>query len=197
VSSNVRGRKTKAEILGSAWELVSKMGADVSVSQIAADAGISRQTIYLHFGSRGGLLVELVRWADRHYEIKENFAAALLLSDPQERLTTTLKVWLEFVPKIFPVAKDLVRLRETDAEAAVAWDDRMSDLGDWLLDLMRSLQRDNALKEHWTPEQAAHFFWAQTSVQVWGLLTEDCDWREDQVTDKMTRTVVSALLSAD
>jgi hypothetical protein len=73
----------------------------------------------------------------------------------------------------------------------------MSDLRDWLFDLTRSLQRDGALKEHWTPEQAAEIFWAQTSVQVWGLLTEDCDWREDQVSDKMTRTVVDALLTAD
>ena len=72
----MRGRKTNAEILGLAWELASERSADVSVSQIAADAGISRQTIYLHFGSRGGLLVELVRWADRHFEITENFAAA-------------------------------------------------------------------------------------------------------------------------
>jgi AcrR family transcriptional regulator len=197
VSSNVRGRKTKSEILNSAWELISEKGAEVSVSQIASDAGISRQTIYLHFGSRGGLLVALVRWADQQFEIKDRFATALALPNAKERLTTTLHVWLEFVPKIFPVAKDLIRLRDTDAEAAAAWDDRMSDLRGWLLDLVCSLQRDGALKDHWTPDQAANFLWAQTSVQVWGLLTEDCDWSEAQVAEKLTLAVVDALLVAD
>ena len=86
----------------------------------------------------------------------------------------TLQVWLEFVPKIYLVAKDLIRPRETDPEAATAWADRMDELREWLLDLTRSFETDGALKDSWTPEQASQFFWAQTSVQVWGLLKRDC-----------------------
>ncbi len=106
----------------------------------------------------------------------------------------TLQAWLEFVPKIYPVAKDLIRLRETDSEAATAWADRMDELREWLLDLTRSFQRDGALKDQWTPEQASQFLWAQTSVQVWGLLKRDCGWSEDAIANHLNLTLTESLL---
>ena len=118
------------------------------------------------------------------------------MHDPKERLSETLNAWLDFVPKIYPVAKDLVRLRATDVEAANAWEDRMSDLRSWLLELMQSLQRDGALNTEWTPRAASEFFWAQTSVQVWGLLTEDCGWKKSHVSNHLNRSLVDMLLAA-
>ena len=194
MSINVRGEKTRAEILDAAWDLISDQGADVSVSKIAAAVGISRQTVYLHFGSRGGLLVALVRRADERFEIKEQFVTALHQKEPKERLAMTLEAWLTFVPKIFPVAKDLIRLRETDSEAAAAWADRMGELQEWLLDLMRSLRRDGALKAHWTPETASQLFWAQTSVQVWGLLKNDCGWTGEALAENLHKVLADSLL---
>ncbi len=194
MSRNIRGDKTRAEILDAAWKLISEQGAGVAVSEIAKAVGVSRQTIYLHFGSRGGLLVALVRRADERLEIKEQFDAALILREPRERLARTLQAWLSFVPKVFPVAKDLVRLRETDTEAAVAWADRMDELQEWLLNLMLSLHRDGALKDHWTPEHASQFFWAQTSVQVWGLLKIDCGWNEEVIAETMWKALEDSLL---
>lgn len=197
VSTNVRGDKTRAELLDAAWDLISQQGADVSVSKIARAVGISRQTVYLHFGTRGGLLVALVRRADERFEIKQKFDAALDLPDPRDRISMTLKAWLEFVPKIYPVAKDLVRLRDTDPEAAAAWADRMEELRHWLLELMLSVQLDGALKESWSAKEASEFFWAQTSVQVWGLLKHDCGWKEDTIATHLDMMLSQSLLRAD
>ncbi len=194
MSSNSRGRRTKTEVLDIAWGLISEKGADVSVSEIAAAAGITRQTIYMHFGSRGGLLVALVRRADDRFEIKESFDQALQLPDPRNRLTATLDAWLAFVPKIYPVATDLIRLRATDQEAATAWEDRMTALRTWLADLMQSLADDDALNDNWTPRQASTFFWAETSVQTWGLLRYDCGWDAATIAQKMTLSLTSTLL---
>lgn len=194
MSTNLRGDKTRAQVLDAAWDLISEKGADVSVSNIAASAGISRQTVYLHFGSRGGLLVALVRRADQRFEIKEQFDAALGLERPRDRLVRTLQAWLAFVPKIHPVAKDLIRLRATDADAATAWADRMDELRVWLLALMRSLQRDGALKEEWSPEHASQFFWVQTSVQAWGLLRKDCGWSEETIATHLELVLTKSLL---
>nr|WP_298898808.1 TetR/AcrR family transcriptional regulator [uncultured Altererythrobacter sp.] len=194
MSSNSRGKRTKAEILDIAWDLISENGADISVARIAAAAGVSRQTIYLHFGSRGGMLVALVRRADEKFEIKEKFEAALLLAEPASRLTATIDAWLDFVPKIYPVAKDLIRLRETDQEASAAWEDRMTDLRRWLLNLMQSLQSDGALAASWTPRRASEFFWAQTSVQAWGLLRKECGWSENAIRERFQESLGEALL---
>ena len=195
MSSNSRGKKTQAEILDIAWDLISQNGADISVARIAAAAGVSRQTIYLHFGSRGGMLVALVRRADEKFEIKERFDAAILLAEPASRLTATIDAWLDFVPKIYPVAKDLIRLRETDQEAAEAWEDRMTDLRQWLLDLMKSLQHDGSLSAGWTPKRASEFFWAQTSVQAWGLLRKECGWSENAISERLKESLSEALLA--
>ncbi|MBY5934751.1 TetR/AcrR family transcriptional regulator [Tateyamaria omphalii] len=194
MSTNVRGDKTRSQVLDAAWDLISEKGADVSVSDIAVSAGISRQTIYLHFGSRGGLLVALVRRADERFEIKKQFDVALSLQQPKDRIVRTLQAWLAFVPKIYPVAKDLIRLRDTDADAATAWADRMDELREWLLDLMRSLQRDGALRDEWSPEHASQFFWVQTSVQAWGLLRKDCDWSEEAIATHLELVLTQSLL---
>lgn len=194
MSTNIRGNKTRSEILDAAWDLISSQGADVSVSEIASTVGISRQTVYLHFGTRGGLLMALVRRADERFGIKEQFDAALEKSDPRERLRDTLRAWLNFVPKVYPVAKDLIRLRDTDTEAAAAWEDRMSDLRDWLLALTHSLYEDGALKGHWTPQQASRVFWAQTSIQVWGLLKSDCGWPDEEIAKCIEQAMLDCLL---
>lgn len=197
VSTNIRGDKTRAELLDAAWDLISKQGADVSVSQIAKAVGISRQTVYLHFGTRGGMLVALVRRADERFEIKQQFDIALQLRNPSERVTTTLRAWLEFVPKIYPVAKDLIRLRETDPEAAAAWADRMEELREWLLELMLSVQQDGALRDDLSSNEASQLFWAQTSVQVWGLLKYDCGWNEEAIAAHLEAMVTRSLLQVD
>ena len=194
VSRNSRGNRTRAEILDKAWDLISEQGADAKISEIAKAVGVSRQAIYVHFNSRGGLLVELVKRADERFEIKEAFDAALAIDDPKDRLIATLDAWLVFVPKIYPVAKDLIRLQDTDPEASIAWNDRMSDLRRWLLTLSKSLRRDGALKTSWTPEKASQFFWTQSSVQAWGLLRYECGWSEKEIAGRLKDSLVSTLL---
>ncbi len=195
MSTNIRGQRTKNHILDAAWDLICEQGAEVSISDIAKTVGISRQAVYQHFSTRGGLLIALVRRADERFEIKEQFDAALALPNPKDRFTQTLHVWLDFIPKIYPVAKDLIRLRDTDQEAAAAWEDRMTDLRAWLLSLMRSLQDDDLLQDVWTPKSASEFFWAETSVQIWGLLVHECKWREEHVKDKLQRSLTDTLLN--
>ncbi len=195
MSKNIRGKKTQAEILDAAWDLVSKQGADAKVSEIARAAGISRQAVYVHFGSRGGLLMALVKRADERFQISEAFDDALALQDPRARLAGVLSAWLAFVPRIYPVAKDLIRLRDTDPESAAAWADRMHELRQRLLTLTTSLRKDGALNRAWTPEKASHFFWAQTSVQAWGLLRFECGWTEKDITRQLERSLVNTLLS--
>ncbi|MEM7413111.1 MAG: TetR/AcrR family transcriptional regulator [Myxococcota bacterium] len=187
--------QTRAEILDAAWDLVSEEGAEVSLARIAEAAGISRQSVYLHFGTRGGLLLALVRRADDRFEIRERMFGAFATADPRERLDRVVRVWIDFVRLIHPVATDLVRLRATDADAAAAWEDRMSELRGWLLELVKSLRRDGALAPEWGLGEAAEYLWAAVSVQVYGLLTDDCGWSERRALAVLRRTVAAALLA--
>ncbi|MEM9177260.1 MAG: TetR/AcrR family transcriptional regulator [Myxococcota bacterium] len=199
MSSQQRPRdraKTRKEILDAAWDLVSEEGAEVSLARIAATVGISRQSIYLHFGSRGGLLVALVRRADERFEIRERMQAALSVPDPGRRLDRVVTVWIEFVLLIRPVAVDLIRLRATDADAREAWEDRMDELRDWLLVFVKTLRRDDALAPEWSLKEAADFLWAVSSVQLFGLFVDDCGWSERRATTVLRRTLAGALLGS-
>ncbi len=196
MSNNHRLQRTRADILDAAWNLICVEGAEVSIAQIAAASGISRQSVYDHFGSRGGLIMALVHRADERLEIRERLFAAFKEADPRRRLTKTVETWIEFVKEIYPVATDLIRLRATDQDAANAWEDRMAELRQWLLVLTKRLKAEGALQAHWSSKTAAEFLWASFSVQMWGLLTGDCGWSDKQAQRVMQRTICQTLLAA-
>ncbi len=196
MSSKPVSTETKTHILDAAWDLVSEEGAEVSLQEIATAAGVSRQAVYLHFGSRSGLLMALVKRADERFEIEERLFSSFAVADPRDRLETTIRVWIDFVMTIFPVASDLIRLRETDEAASAAWEDRMAELRRWLNVLAVSLEKDGALAPDWKAQEAAEYLWAAFSVQVWGLLTKDCKWSARKATRILSRAICRALLTA-
>ncbi|MFC3053638.1 TetR/AcrR family transcriptional regulator [Kordiimonas pumila] len=195
MSSNKKSEITKREILDAAWGLVAEKGADVSVSEIAKAAGVSRQAVYLHFASRGGLLIALVKRADERFGIKQGFFDAAAMQDPAVRLDMCLSVWFRFVVEILPVATDLIRLRATDADAAHAWQDRMSELRLWYQNLVKGLQEDGALKPDWTVDTAADYLWAASSVQALSLLAVECGWGFDKTSLTLKKTISDTLLA--
>lgn len=185
---------TRNEILDRAWDLISEKGADISMSQIAAESRVSRQSVYLHFKTRGGLLLALVQRADERFEVKEGFFSALEIEDPYQRLDECLKVWFEFAVKIHPVATDLIRLRKTDDDANTAWTDRMADLRTWERQLVQSLADDGALSDDWQVDDAADFLWASTSIQIWDILYNDRSWNAAKISGILRRSVAKTLL---
>ncbi|MEP2704245.1 MAG: TetR/AcrR family transcriptional regulator [Roseibium sp.] len=185
---------TYNEILDMAWELIAKEGAQVSIQEIANAVGVSRQSVYLHFKTRGGLLMALVKRADDRFGIKEDFYSAMATSDPKLRFDRCLAVWFDFVVKIAPVANDLIRLRKTDTEAAAAWEGRMADLREWERELMSTLFEDGALADGWTVDDATDFFWSVSSVQAWDLLTGDRGWSDTKSAVVLRQALAHVLL---
>lgn len=191
-----RSARTRADILDVAWRVIAARGTHVSMAEIAGAAGLTRQALYVHFRSRGGLLVALVRRADERADIHARFGAALDVADPRRRLDAFLRVWLDFVPTIHPVASSLMRARTDDPEAARAWQDRMTALRRGFAILATSLRRDGALAPHWTAARAADFLWAGSSVQTWELLAVDRGWGAAQTSRTLRRTLAEAVLAS-
>lgn len=189
-----RPQRTRRDILDAAWDLVAERGAEVSLAEIAKAAGITRQSIYVHFGSRGGLLFELVRRTDERESIFERFDEAMKTPEPTERLDRCLCVWFDFVSKIQPVALDLIRLRSRDEDAARAWNDRMRDLRRILRQLVRGLHEEGALAGFWSVPRATDYLWAGCSVQAWALLVKDRGWSEAAASKALRHGLARALL---
>ena len=194
MSKTAKSERTRTEILDAAWALIAERGASVSLGEVAAAAGITRQPVSVHFGTRGGLLLALVRRADERADIWKKFDAAFATPNPRERFRACLAVWFDFVPHIYPVASDLIRLRATDDEAAAAWDDRMNDLRQAFRQLIRGLDKAGELAGQWNVTKAADFLWAGTSVENWGLLARDCGWSASHAAKTIAAALERALL---
>lgn len=194
MSNLKRSERTRLEILDAAWDLIAERGAAVSMAEIAAAVGMTRQSVYVHFSSRGGLLMALVRRADDRFFIWEGFTSAMTEKDPTKRLDAVLAVWLEFVPKIHPVATDLIRMRATDEDAARAWEDRMAELLKFYRGLINDLKKEGALAPGWSVPRATDFLWASSSVQAWDLLVGDRSWSAVTAEKTIRGTICSTLL---
>ncbi|MBX2804892.1 MAG: TetR/AcrR family transcriptional regulator [Hyphomicrobiales bacterium] len=185
---------TRNEILDRAWDLISKQGADISMSEIASASDVSRQSVYFHFKTRGGLLLALVQRVDDRFGVKYDFFAAMEIEDPVKRLDKCLTVWFDFAVKIHPVATDLVRLRKTDTDADAAWNDRMADLREWERQLVLSLSGDNVLAGDWNIDDATDYLWASSSIQVWDILRCDRSWSANKISTVLRRSIARNLL---
>ncbi|RVU34923.1 TetR/AcrR family transcriptional regulator [Hwanghaeella grinnelliae] len=194
MSKNKKSDRTKAEILDAAWDLMAQRGSSVSMAEIAQAAGVTRQLVHHYFGSRGALLTALVRRADDRFEIWEGFATGMAEKDPKARLEACLDAWLAFIPKIHPVATDLIRMRATDPDAADAWKDRMGELRTFFVTLTKSIQRDGALADGWTARKAAEYIWSSCHVLYWDLLVRECGWRPADADRAIHDTIKRAIL---
>jgi AcrR family transcriptional regulator len=186
---------TRHEILDVAWELISRDGAGISMQDIADAVGVSRQSVYLHFKSRGGLLMELVRHADEKFAIKRHFSKAMAVPEPAKRLDACLIAWFQFAQKIRPVATDLIRLRKTDEDAARAWEDRMRDLRAWERKLVESLAAEAALAGEWSVSDATDYLWSASAIQAYDLLVGDRGWSHAKCARVLRFTIAGALLA--
>lgn len=174
---------TKTAILDATWSLIAKkQRLDVSQAEIAAAAGVSRQTIYLAFGNRVGLLLAMVRNKDEQSDHVVRLAqisqATTLTEDDFIRY---IGVWLDYLPLIYPVGILLDAASLTDDEAAAALDDRMKGalLAGFKRILVR-LHKQGMLARGIKPDRAAELLWSLVHPTAWRQLVVECGWSPEE-----------------
>ena len=186
--------ETRLAILGASRRLLETRGYfGVGLEDIAAAAGVSRQAIYLHFGSKANLLLELARHIDESQGLPAligQFGTAPTSLEAMDRL---IHVLATYGPKVLRIALVMDGARHSDEDALAAWRDRMmSRLGgmQWIIEW---IARDGLLAPGWTVDDAAEWWWALSSPQVQELLTEVRSWSAEQYEVAMRRSVRAAL----
>src|SRR3989442_1651611 len=124
--SSRKPKATRELILQAARRLLEgETGATAGLEQVAAAAGVSRQAVYLHFGSRTQLLLELVRYLADAYRMPERVQAIMAMESATAVLDGIVDLHAELNGQILVAANALDVARRGDAAAAKAWDDRM------------------------------------------------------------------------
>lgn len=187
--------QTRRRILDCAVALLEGgSGSTVRMSDIAKAAGVSRQAVYLHFPNRAELLIAATRHLDEINDIDKLLEPSRSAARGRERLDEWVNVWGNYIPRIYGVAKALLAMKDSDAEARAAWDDRMLAVKDGCAAAVRALKADGDLAANLGEDEATDLLWTLLSVRTWELLTAECGWPQDRYLAHMQRAAFRLLV---
>jgi len=175
---------TRSRILEATWKLMEdNQGLGTRMSDIAKAAGISRQALYLHFDNRTDLLIATTRYMDEKMGVEESLEPTRNAPNGLIRLREFIAIMGVHFPNIQGMARALLAIKETDAAALMAWDERMGAIREGCEAAIKMLKDENRLAEEWSVEIATDLLWAMLSFQNWDQLTNQCGWTtQDYVT---------------
>jgi len=178
--------ETRTRILESTVRMLEEHGGrGVRMADIARQAGLSRQAVYLHFASRAELLEAATRFVDEGLNLDQRLAPSRAAKSGTERLALYVELWGNYIPDIYSVAKALLLAQDTDEAAAAAWKERMAAMRDGCRAAVEALHSDGTLAPEWTPESATDALWTMLLVPNWENLTLGCGWSNQQYIDRM------------
>ena len=143
---------------------------------VADAAGVSRQAVYDHFGSRAELMVATARYGDEVRGLEERLRGYRAAVSGVERLEAFIEFWGNYIPEIHGIARALLAAREGDRAVAAAWDDRMRVVQEACRDIVGRLQRDGMLAPAWSLDEAGEMLWSLLSIANWENLTIERGW---------------------
>ena len=150
------------------------------LEDLARAAGVSRQAVYLHFGSKAGLLVALVDHVDRVENLEKHMARYFKARTALEALDAAIDLQATYTPKILRIAQVLDAARRTDPDADAAWQDRMAGRLAHARELATRLKREGFLAQGWTVNDAADLYWTLSSIQTFESLVVARGWTPEK-----------------
>jgi AcrR family transcriptional regulator len=178
--------RTRNRILEETWRLIEERnGRGVRMRDVADAAGVSRQAVYDHFGSRAELMVATARYGDEVRGLDERLRGYRSAVGGVERLEAFIEFWGNYIPEIHGIARALLAAREGDKAVAAAWDDRMRVVQEACRDIVGRLQRDGMLAPGWSLEEAGEMLWSLLSIGNWENLTLERGWSVGLYVTKM------------
>lgn len=172
-----KSNETRSRILDATVQMLEAQGGrGVRMGDIARQAGISRQAVYLHFASRTELLVAATRHLDQVLDVDRRLAPSRAATSGAQRLALYIECWGSYIPEIYGVAKALLLAQDADEAAAAAWKDRMLAMREGCQAAIDALYADNNLAPGWTRPKATDALWTLLLVPNWEHLTIHCGW---------------------
>lgn len=170
-------------------------GQGVHMSDIAKAAGVSRQAVYLHFGSRTELMVATTHYVDQVRGLNERLRRSEAVTGGVELLEALVEFWGNYIPEIYGLGKALLAVRETDEAAAVAWNDRMTAVRRRCIKVIEALQRDGMLAAELSGDEAGDLLWTMLSVRNWEQLTVERGWTTSEYVSRMQTLLKRAFVT--
>lgn len=195
---STRAARTRLRILTAARRLLEERGYHgVGLKSVAAAAGVSRQSIYLHFGSKAQLLLALVAHVDEEEGLPDLARAVESAPTAIDALHRYVELVATLTPRVHRTAAALDEARQEASDAAAAWSDRMTSRRRRCARIVKRLDAEGRLAPGWSREDASDFLWATTSVRVWEDLVVERSWSSARFRRHLRRVLERALVAGD
>ena len=174
-----RARETRLRIRGSARTLFAEKGfAETTVAAIADHAGVSAQTIYATFGSKGAIVAAILSDIEETADQQTWVARIVAEEDPHRQLRTFVAWNRTLFERSTPVLRAVAAARgDPDVAALAQRGDASRRRG--TRELTAVLAEKGALRDGLTPEQAAERLWLLTTSEQYLLATDELGWNSD------------------
>lgn len=186
--------RTHQRIVQAARELLEAGDAQVTMGRIAGAAGVTRQLLYLHFSGRADLLLAVTRAVDEEVRPAAEQQRVDDAADARAALREAVALQGRIKPRLAGIAAALDRLRQTDTDAAAAWQEREDARYARGRDVVARLAEEGALFDGLGVDDAARLLWSATSQRSWTELVVDTGWTTQQWTQRMTQLLERALI---
>ena len=190
--------ETRVRIIEAARTLLRESSySDVSLDRIAAEARVSRQTIYVQFGSKRGVLQALVEHIER-----ESYGVAIReglegIHDPVYTLHNSIKHQANFFERNADLLRTFYAQAVSDPDFRAVWEDRLQERWDALNWLVEWIARDGRLAEGWDAKEATDWLWSLTGFRLYEELVIERGWSAEQLARHGVQAISMVLTGGD
>ena len=194
-SPSTRAGRTRLRILEAARRLLEERGYHgTGLGAVAAAAGVSRQSIYLHFGSKAQLMLALVARVDEEAGLPELAEAVDRAPSALAALDRFVELVATLTPRVYRTAAVLEAARRDAPDAEAAWRDRMESRRRRCRRIVGRLAEEGRLAPGWSQDEAADFLWAATGLRVWEDLVAERGWSAERFRARLQQVLRDALV---
>ena len=173
--------ETRERIANAARRLLEKTGyAGMTIPAVAKAAGVAVPTVYAIFGSKKGIVSELLDAARFGEAYQALFAQVMKLTDPLERLAFAPRFARQIYEAEVPVENLLRGAGMLAPELAAVEEERDCQRYDHQAMQIDGLQRAKLLRAGLSREAARDVLWSLTSRELYRMLVRERGWSGDQ-----------------
>jgi AcrR family transcriptional regulator len=197
----VQARANRAAVLAAARRRFLDDGyAATTLGAVAAEAGVSVETIYKAFGNKPGLLKAVVDVAivgddepvpmmDREF-VQRNIAEP----DPRVKLEMYSEHFAVTAARSMPMALVVRDAAATDPAASAVWEQLQTERLTGMTAFGAHLHGGRHLRRGVTAEEARDVLWTYTSAELWDLLVIQRGWPPARFATWQAAALIAALL---
>lgn len=194
-----QARRTRSSVLETARRLFLDQGyAATTMAAVAAEAGVSVETVYKAFGNKPGLVkavfdVSVVGDDEPVSMLQRELVRRIQAEpDPRRKLAMYAEHLSESAPRSAPVQLLVRAAAASDPGAAGVWDQMLAERLTGMAHFARALHEDGHLRPDVSVDDARDILWTYNAAEWYELLVLRRGWH----TDRYGRWIAGALIAA-